>query len=230
MDDDKLDKVVRARMKLKARFEARMAETPSLSDELPRGTGPSNRHGMPRLPVGQRETHKWPVLDLGAKPIVPKEKWALRVDGVCEAPVVLEWEDFMGLPQHELEVDFHCVTTWSKMDMRFGGVLVSDVLALAQPLEAATHLMCHAHDNYTTNVSLAEALKPDVMLVHSWEGKPLPLEHGGPCRMVTPQLYAWKGAKWISRLELMAGDRPGFWERNGYSMTAHPWRDDRYSR
>jgi DMSO/TMAO reductase YedYZ molybdopterin-dependent catalytic subunit len=48
--------------------------------------------------------------------------------------------------------------------------------------------------------------------------------------MITPQLWAWKGAKWIARLELLPGDQPGFWERNGYSNTAHPWRDDRYAR
>lgn len=62
------------------------------------------------------------------------------------------------------------------------------------------------------------------------DGAPLPLEHGGPVRMVTPQLWAWKGSKWIARLEILVDDRPGFWERNGYSNTAHPWRDDRYSR
>jgi DMSO/TMAO reductase YedYZ molybdopterin-dependent catalytic subunit len=47
--------------------------------------------------------------------------------------------------------------------------------------------------------------------------------------LITPQLYAWKGAKWIHRIELLAGDRKGYWEERGYSNTAHPWRDDRYS-
>jgi len=61
------------------------------------------------------------------------------------------------------------------------------------------------------------------------EGKPLPREHGGPVRMITPQLYAWKGSKWIQRIEFLTHDRPGFWETRGYSDTAHPWRDDRYS-
>ena len=89
--------------------------------------------------------------------------------------------------------------------------------------------MCYAHDGYTTNVSLEEALKDDVLLVHTWEGRPLPIEHGGPVRMITPQLYAWKGAKWISRIEFMTQNRLGFWEERGYSDTAYPWRDDRYS-
>ena len=73
------------------------------------------------------------------------------------------------------------------------------------------------------------AVEEDVLLVHSWEGEPLPREHGGPVRMITPKLYAWKGAKWIRRIEFLAEDRLGFWEERGYSNTAEPWFNDRYS-
>jgi DMSO/TMAO reductase YedYZ molybdopterin-dependent catalytic subunit len=65
--------------------------------------------------------------------------------------------------------------------------------------------------------------------VHTWEGKPLPHEHGGPCRMITPKLYAWKGAKWIRKIEFLAADRKGFWEIRGYSNSAEPWFNDRYA-
>jgi DMSO/TMAO reductase YedYZ molybdopterin-dependent catalytic subunit len=227
-DDGKLERIVEARMKLKARFEAKMRQTPSMSDPRPQGTGPTNRHGMPQLPVGQVETKKWPVLDLGVQPIVPTEKWRLVVDGAVEKPTTLAWAEFLALPQVDDESDFHCVTTWSRMDVRWRGVRVADLIALAQPKADATHLMCHGYDGYTTNVALEEALKPDVLIVHTADGAPLPREHGGPARMITPQLYAWKGAKWIKRLELITADRPGFWEQRGYSMTAHPWRNDRY--
>ena len=125
--------------------------------------------------------------------------------------------------------DFHCVTTWSKFDIAWQGVRVSELLARALPHDDARYVMCHAYDGYTTNLELVECLKPDVLLVHSANGRPLPTEHGGPVRMITPQLYAWKGAKWISRLELMTENRLGFWEERGYSSGAHPWREDRYS-
>ena len=88
--------------------------------------------------------------------------------------------------------------------------------------------MCHGYDGYSTNLSLVEALKPDVLVTHTVDGKPLPKEHGGPVRMITPELYAWKGSKWLSRLELLTEDVPGFWEERGYSMTAYPWQNDRY--
>lgn len=90
-------------------------------------------------------------------------------------------------------------------------------------------MLCHAYDGYTTNLPLHEALKDDVLLADQVDGEPLPYEHGGPVRMITPQLYAWKGAKWIARLEILTEDKLGFWEDNGYSNTAHPWQNDRYA-
>jgi DMSO/TMAO reductase YedYZ molybdopterin-dependent catalytic subunit len=141
----------------------------------------------------------------------------------------------MALPQTEEESDFHCVTTWSRMDLRFRGVRFRDVVATAVPKQAARFVVTTGYDvdsssgePYTTNLSLDEAMKDDVLLAHTVDGMPLPREHGGPCRMITPELYAWKGAKWIRRITLEHGDHPGFWERRGYSNTASPWFEDRY--
>lgn len=228
-DQEKLDRIIEARMKLKARFEQQMAGTPSMADDSPKGSGEPNRHGMPTLPVGQTITHKWPVLDLGYHPDVTPDRWRLTIDGAVENPVRLTWSEFMALPQTKDTSDFHCVTTWSKLNMPWKGVSLLDLAALVHPKEEATHIMCYGYDTYTTNLSLAEALKADVLLVHTFEGQPLPKEHGGPCRMITPQLYAWKGAKWIKRIEFLTENKLGFWEERGYSNTAYPWRNDRYS-
>lgn len=227
--DEKLARIVEARMKLKARFEEKIAATPSVADNRPQGTGPANRHGMPQVPVGQTITRKWPVLDLGYQPDVGLDRWRLTVDGEVENPVVLRWDDFLSLPQTDDVSDFHCVTTWSKLDMAWRGVRLVDLAALVMPKETATHVLCYGYDTYTTNLSLEEALKPDVLLVHTFEGKPLPKEHGGPVRMITPQLYAWKGSKWIKRIRFLPNNQLGFWEERGYSNTAYPWRNDRYS-
>ena len=229
MSDEKLERVVQARMKLKARFEAAMTSSPGVADDAPQGSGPTNRHGMPQLPVGQVLTKKWPVLDLGIKPRLDAQAWRLRIDGAVGGAVELSYDDLLALPQVEQQADFHCVTTWSRMDLTWVGVRFSDVIAVANPTDDARFVLCHAYDDYTTNLPLHEALKDDVLIAHTVEGNPLPLEHGGPVRMITPQLYAWKGAKWISRLELLPQDKLGFWERNGYSNSAHPWRNDRYS-
>lgn len=214
---------------LRARFGEQMRRTPSRSDLSPQGDGPPNRHGMPKEPTGQNvfEKEKWPVLDLGETPDVSPDRWRLVVDGACGTPLSLSYADLLALPQADQEADFHCVTGWSILDLAFSGVRLETVLALARPAPTATHLMTYGHDGYSTNLPLEEALKPDVLLVHGVEGKPLSREHGGPVRVVVPQLYAWKGAKWVSRLEVMTVDRRGYWEIRGYSNTGYPWRDDR---
>ena len=229
MADEKEQRIVEARMKLRDRYLKRIQETPSQADGRPLGRGPKNRHGMPQVPPGQSITQGWPVLDLGRQPLVQPSQWELIVDGEVEEPLKLSWRDFMALPQFEDTSDFHCVTTWSKLDVKWEGVQLATLLAVAKPKPDATHVMTHAYDGYTTNLPLEEALKDDVLVVHTAEGKPLPTEHGGPARIITPQLYAWKGAKWIHRIELLSRDRRGYWELRGYSNTAHPWRDDRYS-
>jgi len=202
----------------------------------PEGSGPPNRHGMPKLPVGQHSVKNWPVLDLGDLPNVPLEKWRLEVGGLVENPVTLSWDDFLALPQADDVSDFHCVTTWTRYDNHWRGVRFKTIAELVVPRDEAQFVLCTGADHmpgtsipYTTNLPLARAVEDDVLLVHTWEGRPLPREHGGPCRLITPKLYAWKGAKWIRRIEFLAEDHKGFWEVRGYSNSAEPWFDDRYS-
>ena len=142
MDEpEKLDRIVEARMKLKARFEEKMRSTPSVADSKPMGKGSPNRHGMPVTPVGQTLTLKWPVLDLGVHPELPLDKWRLVIDGAVEHPLRLTWNDFMALPQTEDTSDFHCVTTWSKLNMPWKGVRLMDLAALVHP-KKPLHTSC----------------------------------------------------------------------------------------
>ena len=202
----------------------------------PQGSGPANRHGMPRLPVGQHEVRNWPVLDLGDLPEIDLATWRLEVGGLVENPLTFTWEQFNALPQVEDVSDFHCVTTWSRYDNHWRGVRFRTIAELAVPADDAKFVLCSGYDvlpgsdiPYTTNIALERAVENDVLLVHTWEGRPLPAEHGGPLRMITPKLYAWKGTKWIRRIDFLPQNRRGFWEVRGYSDTAEPWFNDRYS-
>jgi len=204
--------------------------------QKPEGVGAPNRHGMPKLPVGQHVVQNWPVLDLGEQPDVDTRTWTLEVGGLVDSPFTLTWDQFLALPQVEDVSDFHCVTTWSRYDNHWRGVRVATIAELAVPHPEAHFVSCTGYDvmpgsdiPYTTNLPLARAVENDVLLVHTWEGKPLPREHGGPCRMITPKLYAWKGTKWIRKIEFLAADRKGFWEVRGYSNSAEPWFNDRYA-
>jgi DMSO/TMAO reductase YedYZ molybdopterin-dependent catalytic subunit len=202
----------------------------------PMGSGPPNRDGMPKLPVDQRAVTNWPVLDLGDVPDIPLSSWQLEIAGDVHNPITLTWADFMALPQTDDVSDFHCVTTWSRFDNRWRGVRMRDLAELVVPSETARFVFFTGYDvqpgtdiQYTTNLPIERATEDDVLLVHTWEGKPLPREHGGPVRVITPKLYAWKGAKWVRRIEFLPHDRRGFWELRGYSNTAEPWLNDRYS-
>lgn len=181
-----------------------------------------------RLPPGQHVVQNLPVLDLGIHPRVSREEWRLEITGLVENPVTLDWSALMALASTERVNDFHCVTTWSRFDCRWEGIALSTVLDLVRPLDEARFVFYTSYDGYTTNTAIDPLTDPDAMLAYTLDGAPLAVEHGGPLRVLLPQLYAWKGAKWIQRIEFRAEDQPGFWEQRGYSYTADPWLNDRF--
>ena len=191
-------------------------------------TGRHARPGEERLPPGQRRVVDWPVLDLGIQPEVPLEQWRLAVDGLAEHPMEWDWAGFQALPQSRLVSDIHCVTQWSRYDNAWEGVSARDLLSLVRPRPEAKFIWFTSYDDYTTNLPLASFDDEDVLLAHSWSGKPIAREHGGPVRAVVPKLYFWKSAKWLRRITLLAEDKPGFWEMRGYHMNGDPWMEERY--
>jgi DMSO/TMAO reductase YedYZ molybdopterin-dependent catalytic subunit len=187
------------------------------------------RHLIDRVPPGQVLTEKWPVLTYGSTPRFDARVWRFRCFGLVEHEMSWTWADFLRLPRVEVTCDIHCVTRWSRLDNRFGGVRARDVLALARPRPAATHVLVHADPDYTTNLPLDVLLEDDALLALSHDGQPLTPDHGGPLRLVVPRLYFWKSAKWVRGFELLDVNAPGFWEVNGYHMEADPWKEERYS-
>jgi DMSO/TMAO reductase YedYZ molybdopterin-dependent catalytic subunit len=182
-----------------------------------------------RLPPGQYETEKWPVLHSGSVPRFDRARWDFQVFGEVESPVRLTYDEFMALPMTTLTRDIHCVTAWSKFDVTFEGVPARTVLELARPKASARFAMVHAEQGYETNLPLEYLLADDAVFAHRADGKDLTPDHGWPLRLVVPRLYFWKSAKWVRGLEVMATDRRGFWERNGYHNHADPWKEERYS-
>lgn len=182
-----------------------------------------------RLPPGQREVKNWPVLDLGVQPEVSTAQWKLVVDGMVENPITWSWADFMAQPQARRFTDIHCVTSWSRYDNLWDGVSAQQLLSIVKPTPDAKFVVQHSYDGYTTNVPLELFADEDTLLARSWEGKPLTREHGGPVRLVLPKLYLWKSAKWLTRLEFINRDRPGYWEERGYHSRGDPWLEQRYS-
>ena len=182
-----------------------------------------------RVPAGQKQVSNFPVLDMGIKPWIGTSEWRLRVHGLVENELDLDWAAYKALPQITDISDFHCVTRWSQLDMDWQGVRARDVLALAMPLSNAKFVTMHGYDGYTTNLPLEALLDNDVLIAHSVLGQTLTKDHGGPVRMVVPKRYAWKGAKWLKAIELHEFDRRGFWEVRGYHNDADPFKEERFS-
>ncbi len=191
-------------------------------------TGKTDPERVNRLPPGQRLVNNWPVLDLGVQPDVTKDDWKLSVDGLVENPVSLTCTQVLALPQTASVSDIHCVTKWSRYDNNWVGVASRDLIALVRPKAEAAHVIFHAYDGYTTNVTLEAFAADDVTIAHSWAGYPITRQHGGPVRIVIPRYYFWKSAKWVKRIEFSRDDKPGFWETRGYHNVGDPWLEERY--
>jgi DMSO/TMAO reductase YedYZ molybdopterin-dependent catalytic subunit len=187
------------------------------------------RQRDPRLPPGQYDAGAdWPVLSAESTPSIKTDNWTFTVDGLVESPVTWTWEQIHALPTARYEGAIHCVTAWSKFDMRFDGVSVDTLLEAARPMPGAAYVMARSHTGYTTNLPLEDVTGGKAWVVWGVNGGPLPDVHGGPARLLVPHLYFWKSAKWVSGLHLMDHDEPGFWERNGYHDHGDPWLEQRY--
>ncbi|MDB9515343.1 sulfite oxidase-like oxidoreductase [Kamptonema animale CS-326] len=181
-----------------------------------------------RVPPGQHLTQGFPVLTYGDTPHISTEEWHLKIWGKAKE-VTFRWSDLMAMPQSNFTADFHCVTHWSKLDVQWTGVKVTDFMTYVEVDPTAVHIMEHSYGGYTTNIAIADFLREENFFAHTVFGEPLTLDHGGPMRLVVPHLYAWKSAKWINGLEFLDKEELGFWERNGYHHRGEPWAEERYS-
>jgi DMSO/TMAO reductase YedYZ molybdopterin-dependent catalytic subunit len=181
-----------------------------------------------RTPPGQTVTEKFPVLTYGSTPAFDRDTWDFRMWGLVDSEARWSYDEFMALPSTRIVADFHCVTTWSRLDNEWEGVTFRELLGHVTLRPDARFAMLHCDGGYTTNLSLEAISEADVMFAYRLDGEDLEPEHGWPLRSIVPKLYAWKSAKWVRGIEFIPHDRPGFWEQNGYHMNGDPWTEERY--
>jgi len=180
-----------------------------------------------RIPPGQSLTVKWPLLHYGSIPEIDPIEWRLRFWGLVHEPAAVTWDQFQMLPSTENTSDIHCVTHWTKLDNHWRGVPARHILSKVQLLPSARYVLVHA-PGYTANLPLEALLDDDVLFATEHDGEKLSIEHGGPVRLVVPKRYFWKSVKWVNGIELLAEDRPGFWETRGYHNQGDPWTEERF--
>lgn len=182
-----------------------------------------------RLPPGQFLETGFPVLSAGPTPRLSPEDWRFTLKAGVRPVKTWNWDEFNALPQTPLTRDIHCVTTWSKFDTAWEGVLIDDVLAAAGLEAPSGYTLAHSADGYTTNVPTADLVGGKAMIALRYEGKAIEPDHGGPARLLVPHLYFWKSAKWITGLQFTEREELGFWELRGYHAYGDPWREQRYT-
>jgi DMSO/TMAO reductase YedYZ molybdopterin-dependent catalytic subunit len=183
-----------------------------------------------RVPPGQHVVGDFPVLSAGPTPLANLDTWTFALQEGGSLLGKWTWAEFEALPQTTVEVDIHCVTTWSKLDTEWQGVTIDALLeaaGLAEP--PAPFAMIHCDGGSTTNLPVEDLIGGKAMIATRYDGEPLTPEHGGPARLLVPHLYFWKSAKWARRLQFIDDDEPGFWESLGYHMYGDPWKEQRYS-
>ncbi len=177
-----------------------------------------------RIPPGQTRTRKWPVLDAHGTPKIDLAKWQFKVDGLVENAQGWSLDEFMQLPAVKVYADFHCVTRWSRLDNIWSGVSTKEFAKIVGIKAEAKFVVAFGSDRgWTTNLPLEFFLAEDALFAWSHDGQAIASDHGGPVRLIVPQLYAWKSAKWIKGVRFVENDQAGFWEEGGYHMRGVPW-------
>jgi DMSO/TMAO reductase YedYZ molybdopterin-dependent catalytic subunit len=183
--------------------------------------------GRPRLPPSQQAVKK--IIDMGGvQGTVDSKNWELKIHGELGRPTTLNFQELLSLPQVDLTCDVHCVTGWTLLDSQWGGVRLTTIMDLVRTNESVGFVIFEAAAGYTSNIPISEARKENVILAHSFFGKELPRPHGAPVRALVPDRYFYKSAKWLKGVKFTALDEPGYWERQGYSNSADPWREERF--
>lgn len=192
-----------------------------------------------QLPPGQFETEKWPILHEGDVYEFDEATWDFRLFGEVKNETSLSFAEVMKLPKTISTIDMHCVTRWSKFATTFEGIAMRELVNLVELNEGVKYVKIYGYYNgdrfgYSANLPLEALLGNDALFVYRWkdqhhEWQDISPKHGYPLRFIPPaSFYLWKGAKWASGIRFMKEYEAGFWEEFGYSMTANPFKEERY--
>ena len=153
-------------------------------------------------------------------PDINRDNWRLEITGMVERPQTYRFEELTGLPAVTQDTTLMCISN------DVGGGLMSNAtwkgLPLKTLLQAAgvrpgvREVLLHGVDNYSDSFPLEKALEETTLVVYEMNGEALTRNHGYPVRVVVPGLFGEKSVKWVTRIELMAQDAQGFYERQGW--------------
>jgi len=160
---------------------------------------------MNTLPPGQKKSDHFPRFGLPQYANrFPKEVDIIRFSIGGDLEEFELSEEIKSLPRTNQVSDFHCVTTWSKLQLNWSGYRFCDFynkLILPKVSQEITFVVLKAQDGYKTSLPLADLMQQNVLLADQLDQKPLTMEHGAPIRIVAPDHYGYKNQKHIYRIE-----------------------------
>ncbi|WP_050032683.1 molybdopterin-dependent oxidoreductase [Halorubrum halophilum] len=150
--------------------------------------------------MSQLRTHNVPDA------IDPSE-WTLRVTGAVSEPLRIRREELPEFPLETVTEDFECVEGWIAEDLSWRGIRVSSILNRATPEADADYVLVRSMDGEYA-CSYQRDRVDDALIAVELDGRPLPLEHGGPARLVptTGDSDCWESVKWVTTLEVCTSE------------------------
>jgi DMSO/TMAO reductase YedYZ molybdopterin-dependent catalytic subunit len=180
------------------------------------------------LPPGQVWGKRFVIYAALGIPKIDPKMWSLKVDGLVEHPAEYSYEQLTTGEMVQYVRSFDCVTRWSIKDVVWDGVPLRKLIEPTGVKPEARWVMFHCVDGYTAPIPLEDAMQEDAILALKLNGRPLSFEQGFPARPFMPNLYGWKSAKWVNRIELIPEYRDGYWEMYGYHERANVWEEERF--
>lgn len=172
-------------------------------------------------PQGGGAQGEFRVYSVTPIPAFSSEDWQFAIGGSVDRPATWNWTQFLELPRIVQVSDFHCVTGWSVYQVTWEGIRLSEFLKQAGVQARAKYVKFYSGDGvYTDTLTIDQAQLDDMMVAVLMDGKPIPQKLGGPVRLVTPQMYAYKSVKWLQAIELIDEEHIGYWEARGYETDA----------
>ena len=158
-------------------------------------------------------------------PRIRAEDWSLRVHGMVDTEVNINFAQLMARPQLAQRVTFTCVSYEVGGDLvstaDWVGVSLRDLLLQAGVRPEADQIFSTSTDGFTASTPVEVVMQPDrgAMLAVNMNGQPLPVKHGFPVRMLVPGLYGFVSAtKWITDIELTTyASKQAYWTPRGWS-------------
>lgn len=182
----------------------------------PPGTSSEEPASAHPLPPGQRVIDRFPRFGTHLwrpAPAVPTDPVVTIGGGAVDSPFDVPVASLTDLPRTEITADFHCVSGWTAVDLRWEGVAFETFFrTVIEPAvvadTAVTHLVFEGLDGYRSVVLAEDALAPDVLLADRLDGAPLDADHGAPVRLVSPAQYGYISTKHLSRIEVHGSAPP----------------------